>query len=346
MKKILFLMLMLMFSIQLTFVAEAEEIVEDTTTETENGEGETNDVPEEFKEVTYTYNYGEHVVKVTLISETELKVIATVGGTTYSPRMPYEIVDGVLKIYLFDEASCFKINEDFTITEILPEGTIPPVEDEPSDEDEIIEEVSLTDQIKAFVEDWFMPIMSALSGLVGAISMIVIFSGKVKKLTEVIQKNKEAGDEERKKNEDELAKSQQTLEEAKVEVIASGTRLGELLSDAITELKDKNNLSNESLTNTVNSLMGNFETNITSLMGNLEARVNTSTSQMDNNVNNVLNNIITNTETLVQSLADSNETIKQLRDLLVLSISSNPSLATNEYGQKMLALLDEKEVKM
>jgi hypothetical protein len=64
------------------------------------------------------------------------------------------------------------------------------------------------------------------------------------------------------------------------------------------------------------------------------------------NFDNSVKELINTSNSLTKKVSETEERVRLLKDLLVLSISSNPDFATNEYGQKMLALLDEKEVKM
>jgi hypothetical protein len=198
--------------------------------------------------------------------------------------------------------------EEPTQDEVITDETI---EEEVPEEEEIIEEVTFSDQIKDFLDEWFSPILTALTGATSAIAMLIVFAGKVKKLTLAIQENKEASDEERRKNEQELAEAKAQLEEAKEQAKQSALTLSEVLMESLCKIDEANNKTKDQLSTEVKA----------SLLAMVEK-----------------------SEELTSQLNVAKEDLNTLRNLLVLAISSNPTFAVSEHGQKMLTLLNDKEV--
>lgn len=178
-------------------------------------------------------------------------------------------------------------------------------------DNEVVDEVTFSDQVKSFVDEWFTPIASALAGFVGSITVVLVFLNKIKKLQLALKESKELSDEERKKNEQELSEAKENLKQAKEQALESAKLLGESLMDALSKITEANNQTKEQLSSEVK----------TSLIAMLE----------ENKV-------------LTEEVKTQKEDIAMLKDLLILSISSNPKFAVSEHGQKMITLLDDKKV--
>lgn len=147
-----------------------------------------------------------------------------IGESTSTVEGTYTISDNELELYLLGEYfGNFIINQDNSLTyideEVLPEENVP---------EDI--EVSFVDQLDDFLKTWFTPIVSALTGLFGALSVLFACKKKVNSLTDSLAKIKQDS----KENYDTNSK---TLEAVKKELEAEKKRLAKEYEEAIKELE-------------------------------------------------------------------------------------------------------------
>lgn len=282
---------------------------------------EIEDEKTDFEEVTY-YLYDEDGdFELTLLSPTEARLSSynkelDMTGVLISK---YVVENGVI-IFSLGEGEYYKfiLNEEGNLEWLEDEVVDEPVVETPVVEDE----VTFSDQIEQFIDEWFTPIISALAGITGSIAMILVFANKVKKLTLAIKESKELSDKERQKNEEELAEAKLQLEQAKQQALDSATNLNDVIMTAVAQILATNSEELDKIQK------ASYETR----------------NQLSTEVKTSLVSMLQENKALTEEVKRQNEDITKLKELLVLSISANPSFATNKHGQQMLALLDNKKV--